>query len=510
MFVCFCNFMLCYEELLKMHPLSDTEERELKGLLESFAATFSLEDIASAYCEANRDANLAAEILCASKDEFKGETSSEPAEKLSAMSSYASVVSKSFDGQRNFGTGKSKFQSLSLGSVAGFVGKDYLRHKKSTKPYQEVKKPLKLDVTELPESVIWGEKPSMDTKASKGHMSDDVVNFLIKMLGDGFELEKDKIVDILGVCGFDVEKTMEKLLDMSFSTSEKCDDTSDLAVKNPRDQHSAANYASRCIAIRTSTSIYVNSLCSEELRNSTDSPKTDKDRVELQKEILESLFDYPQRPDESSKRRLPVREIPNRRYNISVAKLIEDEETTNIQRTRVVVPQVVKEESDDENSYNELRKAVKENWTTMKEYYRSAVEAFTMGDYARVDRLLAQGLFYNKKAREADEKSAQKVLRTNETNDADSMPLDLVEHEPKDALSLLKIHLTSLSGISSIKYLRAVVGKGHEDIKGNRKRLITKLLNKNSIEWTEEDNGRILCIQVDIIDPKSLSFASKK
>ncbi|KAF1866407.1 hypothetical protein Lal_00017790 [Lupinus albus] len=465
-----------------MHPLSDTEERELKGLLESFAATFSLEDIASAYCEANRDANLAAEILCASKDEFKGETSSEPAEKLSAMSSYASVVSKSFDGQRNFGTGKSKFQSLSLGSVAGFVGKDYLRHKKSTKPYQEVKKPLKLDVTELPESVIWGEKPSMDTKASKGHMSDDVVNFLIKMLGDGFELEKDKIVDILGVCGFDVEKTMEKLLDMSFSTSEKCDDTSDLAVKNPRDQHSAANYAS-----------------SEELRNSTDSPKTDKDRVELQKEILESLFDYPQRPDESSKRRLPVREIPNRRYNISVAKLIEDEETTNIQRTRVVVPQVVKEESDDENSYNELRKAVKENWTTMKEYYRSvrlfpfslhvyglhtrAVEAFTMGDYARVDRLLAQGLFYNKKAREADEKSAQKVLRT-------------------------KLFLTF--PFSAIKYLRAVVGKGHEDIKGNRKRLITKLLNKNSIEWTEEDNGRILCIQVDIIDPKSLSFASKK
>ncbi|CAL0326565.1 unnamed protein product [Lupinus luteus] len=476
-----------------MHSLSDIEERDLKGLLESFASTFSLEDIATAYCEANRDVNLAAEILCASKDEFKGATASEPAEKLSAMSStasepveklpamssFASVVTKSFDEQRTFGAGKSKFQPASLGSVAGFVGKDYLRHKKSTKPYQEVKKPLKLDATELPESVIWGEKSSLGTEASKGHMRDDVVNFLIKMLGDGFELEKDKIMDVLGLCGFDVEKTMEKLLDMSFSTLKKCDDTSDLAVENPRDQHSAANYAS-----------------SEELRNSTDSPKIDKGRVGLQKEILESLFDYPERPEDSQQRRLPVREIPNRRYHISVAKPIEDEDTTTIQWTTVVEPQAVKEESDDENSYNELRKAVKENWTTMKEYYRSAVEAFSMGDYARVDRLLEQGLFYNKKAREADEKSAQKVLQTNETKDADSMPLDLVEHEPRDALP--------------IKYLRAKVGTGHEDIKGARKRLITKLLKKNSIEWTEEDNGRILCIQVDIIDPKSLSFAPKK
>ncbi|XP_019442461.1 PREDICTED: putative nuclear RNA export factor SDE5 [Lupinus angustifolius] len=499
--------MLCCEELLKMNSLSDIEERDLKGLLESFASTFSLEDIATAYCGANRDVNLAAEILCTSKDEFKGatasetteklspmsSTASEPAKKISAMSSSASVVPKSFDGQRNFGAGKSKFQPASLGSVTGFVGKDYLRHKKSTKPYQEVKKPLKLDATELPESVIWGEKSSMGTESSKGHMKDEVVNFLIKMLGDGFELEKEKIVDVLALCGFDVEKTMEKLLDMSFSTLKKCDDISNLAVENPRDQHSAANYASN-----------------EELHNSTDSPKSNKDRVGLQKEILESLFDYPERPEELSQRRLPVREIPNRRYHISVAKLIEDEDTATIQCTTVVDPQVVKEESDDENSYKVLRKAVKENWTTMKEYYRSAVEAFSMGDYARVDRLLEQGLFYNKKAREADEKSAQKVLQTNETNDDDSMPLDLVEHEPKDALRLLKFHLTSLSGISSIKYLRAVVGTGHEDIKGARKRLMTKLLKKNSIEWTEEDNGRILCIQVDIIDPKSLSFGPKK
>ncbi|KAF1881363.1 hypothetical protein Lal_00023399 [Lupinus albus] len=474
-----------------MHSLSDIEERDLKGLLETFASTFSLEDIANAYCEADRNVYLAAEILCASKDEVKGATEIEPAEKPSAMLPSASGVPKSFERQRNFGAGKSKFQPASLGTVAGVVGKDYIRHKTSTKPYQEVKKPLKIDAKELPESVIWGEKPSMGTAAAKGSMSNDVVNFLFKMLGDGFQLERNKILDVLGVCGYDVVKTMENLLDMSASTLEKCDDIRDLVDENSGDQHSAVNCAP-----------------SEELCNSMDSSKRDKDRIGLQKEILESLFGFPERPEEAPQRRRPVREISKRRYHISVAKLPEDQDTTTIQQTTVVESQIVKEESnDDENNYNILRKAVKEHWITMKEYYRYAVEAFAMGDYARADRLLTEGHFYNKKAREADEKSAQMVLQTNETDDSDGIALDLVDHEPRDALRLLKVHLTSLSGICTIKYLRAKVGTGVEDIKGARKRLIIKLLDKNSIKWTEEGNGRILRIQVDIVDPKSLSFA---
>ncbi|CAL0310147.1 unnamed protein product [Lupinus luteus] len=432
------------------------------------------------------------------------------------MLSSASGVPKSFERQRNSGAGKSKFQPASLGTVAGMVGKDYTRHKTSTKPYQEVKKPLKIDAKELPESVIWGEKPSMGTAAAKGSMSNDVVNFLFKMLGDGFELERDKILDVLGLCGYDVVKTMENLLDMSASTLEKCDDIRDLADEN-----------------RINVLLYVDALCSEELCNSTDSAKRDKERIGLQKEILESLFDFPERLEEAPQRRRPVREIPNRRYHISVAKLPEDQDTETIQWTTAVESQIVKEESDaDENNYNILRKAVREHWITMKEYYRSvrclfplmfedfklmelvklarAVEAFAMGDYARADRLLTKGHFYNKKAREADEKSAQMVLQTNETDDSDGITLDLVDHEPKDALRLLKVHLTSLSGICTIKYLRAKVGTGAEDIKGARKRLIIKLLDKNSIKWSEEGNGGILRIQVDIVDPKSLSFAKNK
>ncbi|KAL1299499.1 hypothetical protein AAHE18_18G114800 [Arachis hypogaea] len=420
-----------------MPPYSDVEERDLSVLLESFGSLFSLEDIASAYCEAKRNVNMAAEILCASSnsDELKG-TISEPT-KVSSASEFPN----SLHGKRNSGAVKSKPHRVSLGTVSGVVGKD--------------------------------ERDSLKIEAAKGSMRDDVVNFLFQMLGDGFELDKDKIHDVLGLCGYDVKKTMEELLDMSASRLEKGDDDHGLAGENLKDQHPDVSSAS-----------------SEKECNSID-------KVRLQKEILGSLFSFPQRSEELPKHRLPVRSTPYR-YGRRVVRIPDD--TPKVQQSTTVVPQVVKEESDeDENSYNVLRRAVRENWATMKEYYSAAVDAFAKGDYARADRLMEQGHFYNRMAREADEKSAQKLLQSSESND-DAIPLDLSEHEPKEALRLVKFHLTTLSGIHSIKYLKVIVGTGDEDKKGTRKKLIIKQLSKNSIQWTEEDNGRILRLKLDEID----------
>lgn len=38
---------------------------------------------------------------------------------------------------------------------------------------------------------------------------------------------------------------------------------------------------------------------------------------------------------------------------------------------------------------------------------------------------------------------------------------------------------------------------------------IIELLEKDSIEWTEEDSGQIIVIRVDKVNPKRLSFAKK-
>lgn len=83
----------------------------------------------------------------------------------------------------------------------------------------------------------------------------------------------------------------------------------------------------------------MDAFCSEELCNSTDSPKND--RVGLQKEILGSLFSYPQRSEEAPKRRRPVREIPYLRYGRPVVYLPED--TTTVQQSTLVESQIVKE-----------------------------------------------------------------------------------------------------------------------------------------------------------------------
>lgn len=38
---------------------------------------------------------------------------------------------------------------------------------------------------------------------------------------------------------------------------------------------------------------------------------------------------------------------------------------------------------------------------------------------------------------------------------------------------------------------------------------IMKFLDREDIKWTEEGNGWIIVIQLDVIDPKKLSFAKK-
>ncbi|RZB77109.1 hypothetical protein D0Y65_035177 [Glycine soja] len=55
-----------------------------------------------------------------------------------------------------------------------------------------------------------------------------------------------------------------------------------------------------------------------------------------------------------------------------------------------------------------------------------------------------KGHFFNRKVLEADQKSSQKLFRIKESDD-DEMSLDLHEHEPKQALPLLKFHLTTLA-----------------------------------------------------------------
>ncbi|MBA0822958.1 hypothetical protein Goarm_019720 [Gossypium armourianum] len=319
---------------------------------------------------------------------------------------------------------------------------------------------------------------------------------------------------------------MDKLLDMSASTLEKSDDVIGIAAEKKILAGSFYNRIAQMFIFQITgncldqTFLIREKLQSKEfsqseeatpmIRNSKRSPRGNQDKAALEKEILQALFTVPERSGEETKGNNAVREV---RRSMALGELVtEPLKDTDISFPTVVemlkVPKDVEDGPDDnEITYDSLRQAVKEYWVTMKEYYKSAAEAYTSGDKARATELMELGHFFNKRAREADEKSSAKML---ESSDEEIMSLDLRDFEPKEALSLLRTHLLSISGIPTFKYLRIIVGTIEEDTKkGARRRLIMRQLEKESIKWTEEENGRIILIQVDIINPKNLSFAKK-
>lgn len=182
--------------------LCDAEVRELEELLGAFGSQFSLEDIASAYCEAKRDVNGAANILCsmngigcaidASRVKFKGE------DKTTLEVASDSVLLKSHHEERNTGVSTSKSRPVSMGTVSGVIGKEYIRTKSLPNNSCEPTKPVKLDSKEFPVSEVWCQKgpPNMTTKHDS--MLADVEEFLFKMLGDGFQLDMTMIEEVLG------------------------------------------------------------------------------------------------------------------------------------------------------------------------------------------------------------------------------------------------------------------------------------------------------------------------
>ncbi|KAK8368816.1 hypothetical protein V6Z12_A01G068300 [Gossypium hirsutum] len=453
---------------------SNPSEAALKELLDAFGSKFSLEEIATAYYEAKGNVSITADILYARNN---GRTSKEAVDTYENKSAAANTTSmkllsgwesetaaspKYTSSNLNSEALKSKRGSVSMGSVSSLIGKNY----------------------EFPASLIWNEEAPSCRTTRNNTKNGDLEKFLFEMLGDGFQLDKSVIQEVLDCCGFDVDKITGSCLDQTFLIREK------LQSKDFSQSEEATPM----------------------IRNSKRSPRGNQDKAALEKEILQTLFTVPERSGEATKRNNAVREV---RRSKALGELVtEPLKDTDISFPTVVemlkVPKDVEDRPhDNENTYDSLRQAVKEYWLTMKEYYKSAAEAYTNGDKARATELMEIGHFFNKRAREADEKSSAKMLESS-CSDEEIMSLDLRDFEPKEALSLLRTHLSSISGIPTFKYLRIIVGTIEEDTKkGARRRLIMRQLEKESIKWTEEENGRIILIQVDIINPKNLSFAKK-
>ncbi|TYJ17822.1 hypothetical protein E1A91_A09G079400v1 [Gossypium mustelinum] len=476
-------------EVSSLNGLQNDEEEALNSLLDAFGSLVSLNDIASAYCEAGRNPGLAGLILCEmqgipplvatdqSNNEVKNnETSGSSYVKSSQNNSQASEVftadqpvsaatdecsgkrkkdepmesscCNSFQRscQENGGlrSPKQKARPVSGGTVSSMLGKGYMKSVPLANGSYPGTKPMKVDSKEMPMSLFWGEELEPSSQ-NEDRMHKDMEDFLFKMLGEGFRLERDVIREVLNSCGYNMQKSMKKLLDWSAVSLDK--------EKKPLGESSERT---NNIHLRTSRPPQENMNI---VLNAEVAERQQKDRNDLQKEVLAALFDASERSEELPERseELPERskELPRRskrpaRRPIALGEIVERpliDITAEPKVDRVCSQKDKKDDEDEEDSFQVLRRAVKEYRGTMKEYYKAAVDAFAKGDQDEANKLLEQGQFFQEKARQADEESNQKIFVTRNTETDDEMLLELHNHGTREAIQLLKCHLSSLAGI---------------------------------------------------------------
>ncbi|XP_057544230.1 putative nuclear RNA export factor SDE5 isoform X2 [Amaranthus tricolor] len=366
------------------------------------------------------------------------------------------------------------------------------------------KRPLKVEANGFHVPVKTSDKPLLsrdadlglfETSSSESNPSSDdhMEKFLFDMFGHGFQLERSTIREMLGQCGYDMKKSLEALLDLTAVTLDRRNN-----LLEGRHVHSNSKNLSSSSRIQKQAYAISNG-CSTMRSN---------EKYDRQEESLSAVFPAPEQRDLSFSASIPGSATSScaTRVVIEPVKDIAGDfkaKTTmsHLDKLKDVV---------EEGSYNTLRKAVKEHRETMKKYYKDAAEAFARGDRDQALALLEKGQFFYKKAREADEESVAKIFETSTGDDTveDEVSLDLQDHNVKEAIQLVKLHLRTLSGIPFVRNLKILIGNGDRDVK-KLKRLIFKLLDKEGISWIEDEKCGTILIRLDEINPKTLSFGRK-
>ncbi|KAK7331926.1 hypothetical protein VNO80_28671 [Phaseolus coccineus] len=490
------------------------EEKALKCLLDAFGSVFSLEEIASAYCKASRNADLAGEILFEMQGSSLGSSSTtldssntDVRTEGSSESSDGYSLENSFQERK---TSRPKVRPVSAGTVSSIIGKNYVRPAPSANVSFGMTKPTKLDAKSLPMTGIWREKNKPDVSSSKhDQLHQDMEDFLFKMLGDGFQLDRNKIRQVLDTCGYDIQKSLVKLLDRSNMASGKrksvvgdsagrfTDMKPKFEVPSSERKSQDLNYprGDRNIATTKGTDLH------------QQQKQKQKQRHDLQKEVLSSLFDY---QGHSEVEEAPKRIVKDLNMKSRFGRVVFEPPKDSPEELDIDMdfsqPENI-DDPEDEEEYKNARKAVKEYRVAMNEYYKAAIDAFAKGDQIKAEKLLEQGQFFLSKAHDADEESNKIILETS-NSEAEEMVLDLRDHGSNQAVRLLKCHLSSFSGIPSYEYLKVMVHANDKDNpKGYRRRLrVLKLLEQESIAWVEGDTADTILIRLSNIDRKSLSF----
>lgn len=186
----------------------DDETRALERLLDIFGSALSLREIASAFCKAGRNFEMAADILSeaneCSSSFSSSHTSNGKAKAVDLSEQLSENISKICE-DAFFKPVKPKKHSAAVGTVSSVIGREYSKPKTpktSSAGLSQVDKPLKVNLSEFAVAEIQKDDVLLDSMTQKDPINFDVEVFLFKMLGEGFQLGMDVIHDVLGTSPF--------------------------------------------------------------------------------------------------------------------------------------------------------------------------------------------------------------------------------------------------------------------------------------------------------------------
>ncbi|KAL8115189.1 hypothetical protein AgCh_021863 [Apium graveolens] len=462
---------------------NDEETRVLDCLMEAFSSV-SLDEASLAFKQANGDANKAAEIL-GGLDDRAVSCSSE-----TSGSYFSSEVSGSTSSSEIFGSssGSEMCVENKSGPIVGVV---------KAKPKKKV-----VAATGMVSSVLG--KEYVSSGAKKGKCVDDVSSskeeleqFLCSMLGGDCELSMGVVRDVLCQCKYDVEKALSVLLELTASSTQhsgsgRCaegffdntDDTGYVLESSDYFIDRTSDSTSHSSESELQDNVWPMGYNSSALVGSEApaSVSAEVSESELPWKVLESLFNTPKsskhKPDTMNWRNV-VKKMEALGKSSQICTSVEDKERTHAHAKG--------------DEYRVCRESARQHWDLMKSCYQKAATAYSNGERDYAAYMSDKGRTHNKIAREADEKASQDIFQARNKSIENVITIDLHGQHVKPAMKLLKLHLLFGAYVRSVRWFRVITGCGtHGMGKSKLKQSVANLLQKEGIQWSEENRGTLL------------------
>ncbi|KAJ8769791.1 hypothetical protein K2173_007651 [Erythroxylum novogranatense] len=440
----------------------------LTGLMDAFDS-ISLEEASSGIKEAQGDAQKATEILTkfteSSEDSSStslvrsGFSSSESGLGSSSSSTVSSegFVEGSLISRKGFrGGNKQKRVMAVTGTVSTVLGKGY------------VKASARRDA--FTRNQFGG--------GGLGKEEEEAEQFLCSMLGDDCELSFAVVRDVLCQCGYNVDKALDVLLDLSASSRKQPGIKYTNGALNytvdarflPEHDENLPNWSSECNSQSSNSEAYesINGCRNywEDLSCSKDSFSTSQqcNESDLPQKLLESLFNIPKNSERKTST-MNWRNVVKKIQSMGPGVDVHPSSDGGLKRDKC----------GNGNDYDLFRRCASGHWDAMRSYCQRATEAYSRGQRQYASYLSDQGKEQNKLAREADKKASQDIFKARNKGIENVVTIDLHGQHVKPAMQLLKVHLLFGTYTNSIQTLRVITGCGGHGL-GNQN-LNNRLLN---------------------------------